>query len=321
MSKSKKPTVVLTEHLDDEAADWLAERTNLVRVGHEDAAALKAALADAQGLVVRTYTRVDAKLLKMAPRLKVAGRAGVGLDNFDLEACEKRGVRVVYTPDANTQAVVEYVWALILDARRPRKYMESYAAPPLFHDHRKKYVGPQLNEMVLGIVGMGRIGRRIAEVARAFGIRTLYNDVLTRSELKLPDSEPSEFVDKATLWRESDIVTVHVDGRKENRNMIGAAVLKQLKPGALLINTSRGMVIEPAALAGWAKRVESKGGVAVLDVHEPEPPPDDHPLWGIPNVRLLPHLASRTHRAMSNMSWVVRDVVRVLEGKEPLFPA
>ena len=221
MGKSKMKTVVLTEHLDEEAAQWLGERVNLVRVKHEDAAALEAALAEADGLVVRTYTRVDSKLLMLAPKLKVAARAGVGLDNFDLDACRERGVRVVYTPDANTQAVVEYVWSLIFDARRPRKYMESYAAPPLFHEHRAKHVGPQINEMVLGILGMGRIGRRIAEVARAFGVRTIYNDVLTRAELRLPDSEPSEFVDKATLWRGSDILTVHVDGRKGNRGRPG----------------------------------------------------------------------------------------------------
>lgn len=319
---SKKPKkVVLTEHLDAEAADWLGERVNLVRISHEDVAALKKELVDADGLIVRTYTRVDAKLLTMASKLKVAGRAGVGLDNFDLPACKAAGVRVVYTPDANTQAVVEYVWSLVLDAKRPRKYMETYAAPPLFHEYRKKYVGPQLNEMVLGILGMGRIGRRMAEVSHAMGIRALYNDVLTRAELKLSDAEPSEFVDKATLWRESDIITIHVDGRSENRGLIDAAVLKRVKPTALLINTSRGMVIDPPALRDWAKRAEGKGGMAVLDVHEPEPPPDDYPLWNLPNVKLLPHLASRTHRAMSNMSWVVRDVMKVLEGQEPMFPA
>ncbi len=319
--KKHKFKVVLTEHLDDEAADWLAERVNLVRISHEDSAALHRELADADGLIVRTYTQVDGKLLKLAPKLKVAGRAGVGLDNFDLSVCEKAGVRVVYTPDANTQAVVEYVWSLILDAKRPRKYMETYAPPPLFHEYRKKYVGPQLNEMVLGILGMGRIGRRIAEVSHAMGIRALYNDVLTRAELKLPDAEPSEFVDKATLWRDSDIITIHVDGRKGNRGLIDAAVLTQVKPTALIINTSRGMVIDAASLRDWAKRVEAKGGVAVLDVHDPEPPPDDYPLWNLPNVKLLPHLASRTHRAMSNMSWVVRDVMKVLEGQEPSFPA
>jgi D-3-phosphoglycerate dehydrogenase len=321
MTNASKPKVILTEHLDEEAAQWLGERTNLLRISHEDEARLHAELADAEGLVVRTYTLVNPKLLKAAPKLKVVGRAGVGLDNIDLPACQKRGVVVVSTPDANTQAVVEYVPALVLDAIRPRKYMDGYVAPPTFHKMRAECVGRQLNEMTFGILGMGRIGRRMAEVMRAIGMRVLYNDVLSRDELKLPPEDRSEFVDVKTLFRESDVLTVHVDGRPENRGFVNAELLKHLKPSCLLVNTSRGFVIEPVALAEWAKRNEKHGGRAVLDVHEPEPPPDDYPLFGLANVKLLPHLASRTHRAMANMSWVVRDVVKVLRGEEPQFPA
>lgn len=313
--------VVLTEHLDDAPAAWLAERARLVRQPYEDAAALAQALRDADGLVVRTYTKVDANLLKHAPQLKVVGRAGVGLENIDLGACGKRGVRVVYTPDANTQAVVEYVWALIFDALRPREELVQYVAPPTFHAMRQRNAGPQVNELVLGVLGMGRIGRRVAEVAHALGTRVIYNDLLKREALKLPDHEPSQFVDKATLWRESDVLTLHVDGRKENHRIINADVFKQLKPTCTLINTARGNLMDNAALLDWAGRVAEKGGRAVLDVHHPEPPPDDYPLFGLPNVRLLPHLASRTTTAMANMSWVVRDVVRVLQGQEPQWPA
>lgn len=317
----RKPKVVLTEHLDEACAEWLAERVELVRQGHDDVEALNRQLATAEGLVVRTYTRVNRKLLAAAPKLRVVARAGVGLDNVDLKACKKAGVRVVYTPDANTQAVVEYMWGLIADAVRPRCYLEQYVPPPKFHELRQVHVGRQLDTMTLGVLGMGRIGRRIAEVAHAMGVRVIYNDLLTRRELKLPDDEPSEFVDKAALYAQSDILAIHVDGRKENKQLINADVLKQLKPGCVLINAARGMLIDNEAMVEWAKRVESDGGVAYLDVHDPEPPPDDYPLFGLPNVKLLPHLASRTPEAMANMSWVVRDVVRVLEGDEPLYPA
>ncbi len=316
-----KPKVVLSEHLDDVAADWLAARVDLARQPYEDTAAFGAAIAEAEGLVVRTYTQVDAKLLEAAPKLKVVGRAGVGLDNVDLDACRKANVRVVYTPDANTQAVVEYVWGLILDHVRPRVDLDAYVPPPKFHELRQQHVGQQLDTMVLGILGMGRIGRRMAEVGRAIGMRVLYNDLLTRRELGLPDDEPSEFVDKATLYRESDVLTVHVDGRAENKHLINAEALQQLKRTCLLINAARGMLIDNDALAAWARKVESSGGAAVLDVHDPEPPADDYLLFGRPNVRLLPHLASRTPEAMANMSWVVRDVVAVLEGDEPKYPA
>ncbi|MHC4995501.1 MAG: NAD(P)-dependent oxidoreductase [Planctomycetota bacterium] len=317
----KDAKVIITEHLDEDAAEWLGQRTHAVWRFHEDAEAFDAELADAEGLVVRTYTQVNDALLDKAPNLKVVGRAGVGLDNIDLPACEKRGVRVVYTPDANTQAVVEYVWALIFDAIRPRRYMTEYAAPPVFHGYRKQNVGRQVDQMTLGVLGMGRIGRRVAQVARAFGVRVIYNDVLSYRDLHLPEEDTSQFVDTATLFAESDILTVHIDGRPSNQNFIDATKLTQMNPGMLLINTSRGFVIDPPALADWAAQVKDTGGRAVLDVHAPEPPPDDYPLFGHDNVLILPHLASRTHRAMANMSLVVRDVVKVLEGEEPVWPA
>jgi len=313
--------VVLTEHLDEQCADWLARRVKLVRQSHEDPDALRRELADADGLVVRTYTQVDAALLAGAANLKVVARAGVGLDNISLPECSAAGVRVVYTPDANTQAVVEYLWALILDVVRPRAYLDGYVAPPKFHELRRIHVGRQLSTMTLGILGMGRIGRRIAQCAHAIGTRVLYNDLLTRRELDLPDDEPSEFVDKHTLYEQSDILTIHVDGRKENRRLIDAGVLARLKANCLLINAARGMLIDNDALAAWADAVADRGGVAVLDVHDPEPPDDAYPLFGHANVRLLPHLASRTPEALANMSWVVRDVVRVLDGDEPRYPA
>jgi phosphoglycerate dehydrogenase-like enzyme len=314
--------VVLSEHLNDGAAAWLAERVELVRQPHEDAEALRHELAAAEGLIVRTYTIVDDALLDAAPALRVVARAGVGLDNIDLDACRRRGVRVVHTPDANTQAVLEYVWALIFDALRPRLSLNEPISPEDFHRHRRENVGQQAGDWTLGVLGMGRIGRRVAEVGRAFGLRVQGHDLLSPAELGLDPGSAAggsgvEFVEPGRLWAESDLLTIHVDGRPENRHLIDAGVLEQLKPTCLLLNTSRGMVIDPAALAGWAERVVGQGSGAVLDVHDPEPPPADYPLWGLSNVRLLPHLASRTDRAMRNMSWVVRDVVRVLQGEEP----
>lgn len=313
--------VVVTEHLDDGCADWLASRTKLVRAGLEDVDELHDELRDADGLIVRTYTQVNAALLARAPRLRVVGRAGVGLDNIDLDACRERGVRVVYTPDANTQAVVEYVWALIFDTIRPRLRLNEHVPAAVFHQHRREQVGRQVSDLTLGVLGMGRIGRRMARVGHAFGCRLQCHDLLTPAELGLEHEKGTVFVDRPTLLRESDILTIHVDGRAENRRLFNAELLGQLKPSCLLINTSRGFVIEPAALADWAKRVEKQGGRAILDVHDPEPFGPDYPPLGLPNVELLPHLASRTDTALKNMSWVVRDVARVLHGELPQWPA
>ncbi|MEX2212634.1 MAG: NAD(P)-dependent oxidoreductase [Phycisphaeraceae bacterium] len=313
--------IIITEHLDQVCADWLAERAEVVWCKHEEGAKLDELLPRAEALVVRTYTQVNAALLAKAPKLKVVGRAGVGLDNVDLSACKDRGVKVVYTPDANTQAVVEYVTALLLDAYRPREAMPSPCDEKTFHAMRKTLVGTQLDQLTLGILGFGRIGKRIGQVAHAIGMKVVACDLLPEAELRKAVRFPFEFATPAELYARADVLTVHVDGRAGNRNYIDGAALAQFKPSCLLINTSRGFVIHAAALQQWATGVADKGGRAVLDVHEPEPPAKDYVLWGLPNVRLLPHLASRTGPAMENMSWVVRDVAAVLAGEEPRYPA
>lgn len=321
-----KPKVLITERLDDAFAAWLGQRADVVWVRHDDAVAMERELPTAEGMVVRTYTQVDAALLARAPKLKVVGRAGVGLDNFDLPACKAAGVRVVYTPDANTQAVVEYVTGLMIDHVRPKTAIpppppettdEKVAA--VFHELRNTEVGTQLNEMTLGILGFGRIGKRLGEVAHAIGMNLRVCDVLPEVELRKAVDYPFTFCDHATLYAGSDVLSIHVDGRRENRHLIDAAALAAMREKVLLINAARGMLIDHDALGEWAgQRPNSR---ALLDVHDPEPPPPAFALHHMNNVTLLPHLASRTHTALKNMSWVVRDVAAVLDGDSPRFPA
>lgn len=319
MSDSASPIVVVTETLADVPAAWLKERVALRWASLDDREALHRELAAAEGLLVRTYTNVDDALLEHAPRLKVVGRAGVGLDNIDLDACRRRGVRVVYTPDANTQAVVEYVLGLMLDAVRPRTDMPAGLEPARFHSLRQSEVGQQLDQSTLGILGFGRIGKRLGRAAYALGMNVRVCDLLPEAELRKAAPFPFEYVDHDTLYAGSDILSVHVDGRSANRHLIDAAALAKLRPHCLFINAARGMLVDIAALAGWLNA--HPDARAVLDVHDPEPPPADYPLFGLPNARLLPHLASRTEQALENMSWVVRDVHAVLEGREPEYPA
>lgn len=312
------PCVLISETLSEAAAKWLGERTDAVWCAY-DAPGFEAQLAEAQGLVVRTYTIVDRALLDKAPKLKVVGRAGVGLDNIDLPACRQRGVRVVSTPDANTQAVIEYVFALLLDHYRPRTDLPANADAATFHGLRKTEVGQQLDQLTLGIVGFGRVGTRLGKAAHAIGMNLKVCDILPEAELRKAVDYPFEFVDHATLYAESHIVTIHVDGRRENHRMLDAAAFKHLRDDCVFINAARGMLVDAADLAGWAK-AHPKAHI-ILDVHDPEPPPADYPLFDLPNVRLLPHIASRTHQALDNMSWVVKDVVKVLAGEEPKYPA
>jgi len=310
-----RPRVIITERLDAACAAWLAERAEVVWVDHTHAGAVAAALADADAAVVRTYTQVDAAFLAAGTGLKVVGRAGVGLDNFDLPACRAAGVCVVYTPDANTQAVVEYVTGLMLDHVRPRTALPAGADAETFHALRTTEVGRQLNELTFGTLGFGRIGKRMGAVAHAIGMRVLACDVLPARPLRAAVDYPVELVDHATLYRESDVISIHTDGRPENRGLVGEAALNQLRPGVLLVNAARGMLLDHAALPAWARA--HPDARAMLDVHDPEPPSTDSPLHGLANVTLLPHLASRTGTALKNMSWVVRDVAAVLEGRTP----
>lgn len=312
-----RPLVIQTEELDPGPAAWLAERAELVQCPSTDPR-FGDLLPRADGLVVRTYTNVNLAMLDRAPRLRVVGRAGVGLENIDVPACRERGVRVVHTPGANTRAVVEYVTALMLDALRPRMYLNGTVPAPEWHRLRKEYVGEhQLDELVLGIYGFGRIGSAVARVGAALDMRVIYTDLLEIPERRRSGAAP---VEVPRLLADSDILTVHVDYRPGNRHLLNAAAFALMKPTALFINTSRGFVVDPSTLRDYL--LKNPRASAMVDVHDPdEPISPGYPLLGLPNARLSPHLAAGTQKAKRNMSWVVRDIWRVLQGQKPEFEA
>jgi len=311
-----KHVVLVTEPLADAPAAWLRARAE-VQMSSPGDHAFDRCLHVASGLLVRTYVRVDEALLDRAPNLRVVARAGVGVDNIDLGACRSRGIEVVYTPEASTQAVVEYVLTILSGLMRPHPEV----AHPLSLDQWQLLRGEaaaetQLSELSLGILGFGRIGRRLAEVAAAVGLSVLYNDLL---EIPPATRHGARAVLVETLFEESDVVSIHIDGRQTNAGFVDGSLLQRLRPRAVLINTSRGAVVQTKALAGVLRTNPLM--TALLDVHEPEPFDASYPLLGLPNARLYPHLAGRTRQALLNMSWVVRDVVAVLNGETPRHPA
>ena len=311
------PLVLVTEASDREPLEWLKKYAQVVEISATDAG-FEAQLANAQGLLVRTYTQVNEALLAKAPKLRVVGRGGVGLENIDIAACRRRNVEVVYTPDANTLAVGDFVFGYILQLLRPWAFFKDKAYEPKdFKRIRDTVRGVQLNELTLGILGMGRVGRRMGHIAaNGFGMRVIYNDLLdVASHLDCP----ATVVDKPTLYQQSDVLSIHVTMLPQNWNLIGEKELAMMKRSAIVINTSRGEVLDAAALAKAIREKRLAG--AALDVYWPEPPPADFPLLGLDNVLLTPHLAARTRTATANMSWVVRDVVRVLQGQAPKYPA
>ncbi len=327
--KTPRPTVVVTEHLADAAlarlTAWVHAAGGQVLRCPLDDPLLAERLQIAHALVIRTYTKVTPDFLTRAPLLRVVGRAGVGLDNVDVPACRARGVAVVSTPDANTQAVVEYTFRCLMESLRPLVLVTSGTNPSEWKALRdasrtaalwKGASGRQLDELTVGIYGMGRIGQALARALAGFGPRVLYHDLIEIPPHARSGAHP---VSRDELLRSSDILSIHVDGRLDNRDLLTHSALALLKPTVLLINASRGHVVNARALADFLRAAPD--ALAWVDVHDPEPFGSDYPLLGLPNARLTPHLGSRTSTAESRMSDVVDDVIAVLDGRTPRHPA
>lgn len=310
-----QPIVLITEPLAAEPLDWIRDRADVREI--HNTRPTEQDLRTAEALVVRTYTRVDEVLLDRAPNLRVVARAGVGLDNIDVEACRARGVRVVHTPAANTEAVVEYVISMMLDTLRPIERLDRPISGADWKDRRDRAISPRsCVGTKLGLVGMGRIGSRVARCGAALSMRVAYNDLLEIDPQLRAGATPTQL---DTLAKESEVISVHVDGRDENTHLLGASFFGSLRRDVVLINASRGHVIDTdAAIAFAASNPESR---LILDVHDPEPVPLDSALWNQPNITITPHIGAGTRQAKETMSWVVRDVMRVLDGETPHHPA
>lgn len=307
-----RPVVVQTEDLSPAAAAWLGERCDVIVCPYTDPA-LHEHLARAHALLVRTYTRVGRDLLARAPNLRVVARAGVGLEHIDIAACRERGIEVVHTPDANSSAVAEYVFAMLLDALRPRLFLDAAITTERWAKARRELAAVrQLEGLTLGVWGMGRIGARVARIGAAMGMRVLYHDLLEIPHDRRHGATP---VTREHLLAQSDVLTLHVDPRQANHRMITREVLGTLKRDVVLVNCARGVIVDTAALAEFL-RANSRA-LGLIDVHDSEPFDASYPLMGLPNAHLSPHLAAATHQAHEAMSWVVRDLWRVLEGQAP----
>lgn len=283
-----------------------------------DARTLQREIPGADALVIRTAGEIDAALLDCAPHLRVIGRHGVGYDQVDVPAATARGIQVVYTPGANTEAVAEHTIAFMIGLSKHLPQQITALLEGRYND-RTKQVGRDLRGRTLGIIGFGRIGRRVGEIACAgFGMQVLYNDIVPiPREAETRAGARSVSLDE--LLRESEYVTLHVPLDASTRRMIDHAALAKMRPDAILINTCRGPVIDEQAVAEAldAHRLWGYGG----DVFTIEPPPAGHPLIGRPDVLLTPHSAAQTIESLRNMATgVAEDVVGVLHGQPPRNP-
>jgi D-3-phosphoglycerate dehydrogenase len=272
--------------------------------------ALAEALADAEAVIVRSATRITRASLKSATKLRVIGRAGVGVDNIDVDAATERGIAVLNAPSGNTVSAAELAFALLLAlVRRVPAADRSMKAGEW---DRSRFGGIELYGKTLGLVGAGRIGAAVAQRARAFGMRVVaYDPYLRRDRAAALEME---IVPLDTLLELADIVSLHVPLTDATRNLIGETQLRRMKPGAFLVNASRGGVVNEGAL--HLALTEGVIAGAALDVFEHEPPPVDHPLRSLPNVVLTPHLGAATVEAQENVALEIAQAVRaaLLEG-------
>src|SRR6185436_5926467 len=265
---------------------------------------LPAALAGCAGLVVRSETKVTAELMDSTPDLRVVGRAGVGVDNIDVPAATARGIVVMNAPDGNTITTAEHTMALLIAlARRVPQANSSLRAGKW---ERKKFIGVELQGKTLGVLGLGRIGRTVAVRAHAFGMNIVaFDPFIAPDQARDLGIEVVPFDD---VLARADFLTVHTPLTVETRAMVGREAFAKMKKGVRVINCARGGLIDEDALYEAIKNGTVAG--AALDVFCQEPPPADHPLLGLEEVIVTPHLGASTTEAQEGVAFTVAEQMR-----------
>jgi D-3-phosphoglycerate dehydrogenase len=267
-------------------------------------AELRRALAKADALMIRSETQVTRDVLGDGGRLKIIGRAGVGVDNVDVEAATRLGVLVVNAPEGNTIAAAEHTFALLLALAR--RVPAANASLRNGEWKRSRYIGRELYRKTLGVIGLGRIGAEVARRARSFGMTVIGADPVMTAERAAEIG--AELVDMKTLLKRADIVSLHTPLTPETRHLLGAPQFAQMKKGAWVVNCARGGLVDEAALAEAIQR--GRIGGAALDVFEREPPPAGHALLHLDAVVATPHLGASTEEAQVNVSLNIAEQIR-----------
>ena len=268
------------------------------------------ALASANGLIVRSTTTVSEEMLAAAPALKVVGRAGVGVDNIDVDAASARGIAVFNAPGGNTVAAAELTMGLILAAARHIGAANRSVREGRWD--RAMFKGSQLRGKTLGLIGAGRIGGEVAGFCQAFGMDVIsFDPYLTEDRAR---ELGIRLVPLAEVLEHADVISIHVPLTEETRNIVNDDALRAMKPGSILVNASRGGVVDESALARALH--EGEIGAAGLDVYASEPLPADSPLRDAPRLVLTPHIGASTVEAQVAVAVEVAEAIKgaLLEG-------
>src|SRR5687767_11922341 len=259
---------------------------------------------DVAAMVVRSETKVTRKVMEAAPQLRVVGRAGVGVDNVDVEAATQRGIVVMNTPGGNTISTAELTFSMLMALAR--KIPQAHASMKAGEWNRKAFQGTELYNKTLGVLGMGRIGSEVAKRAIAFGMQVLaYDPYLSHTRAKALQVELVENLEE--IYPRADFITVHMPLSDETKGMLNAAAFAKMKKGVRVLNCARGGIINEADLVAAIK--EGKVSGAALDVYETEPPPKDFALRELPQVVMTPHLGASTEEAQENVGIEVAEAI------------
>lgn len=316
MTPGNKPLVILTHPLPE---DWIAPLRDHaeLRIGPEGGTgltpALEEALPQARGLLCLLDDPIGADLLGRAGKLQVVTNMAVGYDNIDVDACTALGIPVGNTPGVLTEGTADLTMALLLAAARMLPQASRDAREGRWNTWDPTgWLGADLKGSIVGIVGMGKIGSAVARRAAAFETRLIYHNRSSRPEIE--EQLGAEQVTLTALLEKSDFVCLHVPLTEETRGMIDREALRMMKESAVLINAARGEVVKTSALVtalreGWIR-------AAGLDVTDPEPLPPEHPLYGLDNCLITPHIGSATHHTRRTMAKLaVNNLLAGLQGE------
>ena len=309
-----KPKVLVSyksDNFPEDVADRLRPLADVVRVSGDYPEQLRDAT-----VLLAAGERVNADFLHKAPKLRLVSRFGVGYDTVDVEACTRHGVYVCHTPDVLSEAVADLTWALILGWMRRIPEADKYAREEWGKKQKGFPFGWDMPGKTLGFLGLGRIGVEAAKRGKGFGVKMIYYDIVRRRDIEAQYG--ITYAPFEELLRTSDIISVHVPLLPTTRGILSTEQFQMMKPTALVVNTSRGSVIDQKALTEALTSRKIAG--AALDVFEVEPTPPDEELLRLGNVVLAPHMASATWETRRKMAERCAESIKAyLEGKRPPF--
>ena len=307
------PRVLVADPIADAGIQRLRDHADVEVRLRQSPAALLEVIPDFDALIVRSETRVDEKVIRAGKQLRVIGRAGAGVDNIDVEAATRAGVLVVNAPSGNTIAAAEHTIALMLALAR--HIPQADQAVKAGRWERSRFLGNELRDKVLGVVGLGSIGREVAHRAQAFGMRVVASDPVLSEERA--SQLNVRLMPLEQLMAEADVITLHVPLTSETHHLIDGRLLGLTKPGVRLLNVARGGIVDESALRAALEDGHVAG--AALDVFEQEPP-GENPLLSLPQVVTTPHLGASTEEAQISVALEIADqVISVLDGGLPRF--